>query len=103
MPNIAAMKRYIFMLSVLTAIAVSGSAKAACYADYKAKRDNPLRLHYGVVKLPDAVCGNAAAARTEIETRLLVNKWQLLNVLSVFTSDGLENRKESAGKFFLRF
>ncbi|HGG65793.1 MAG TPA: hypothetical protein ENK34_14610, partial [Rhodobacteraceae bacterium] len=28
------------------------AADAACYADYKAKRDNPLKLHYGVVELP---------------------------------------------------
>ncbi len=97
------MKRYIFMLSVLTAIAISGSAKAACYADYKAKRDNPLRLHYGVIELPDAVCGDTATASDEIKTRLLANKWQLLNVLSVFDTDGLENRKDSAGEFFLRF
>ncbi len=97
------MKRYIFMLVALTALAVSGSAKAACYADYKAKRDNPLRLHYGIIELPDAVCDNESESRADIKTRLRTGGWELLNVVSVFGADQLENRKESAGKFFLRF
>ncbi len=91
------------MLVILTALAASGSADAACYGDYKAKRDKPLRLHYGVIELPDAVCGDAKLAQAEIKARIAVEKWRLLNVLSIFGSEGLENRKESAGKFFLRF
>jgi len=91
------------MLAVLTAFATAGSAQAACYADYKAKRDNPLRLHYGVMEIPGAACDDAALARVEIEKRLAAEKWRLLNVMSVFGADGLENRKESAGQFFLRF
>jgi len=97
------MKRCIFMLATLTALAISGSAEAACYADYKAKRDNPLRLHYGVIELPDAVCADVAQATAEIRARLASDTWQLLNVLSVFDADGLDNRKKSAGKYFLRF
>ena len=96
-------KRFLTMLIVLTALASAGTADAACFADYKAKRDNPLRLHYGVIELPDAICGNAEKTRAEIKARIGVANWRLLNVLSVFGADGLENRKESAGKFFLRF
>jgi hypothetical protein len=29
-------------------LAAAQPAAAACYADYKAKQDAPLRLHYGV-------------------------------------------------------
>ena len=96
-------KRYIYMLAILTAFAATGSAKAACYADYKAKRDNPLRLHYGIIELPDAICGDAEREKQEITTRLGNSNWQLLNILSVFAPEELENRKESAGEFFLRF
>lgn len=96
-------KRYIFMLVTLTVLAASGTADAACYADYKAKRDKPLRLHYGVIELPDVVCGDTAQTRAEIKTRIKIDGWKLLNVLSVFDADELENRKESAGEFFLRF
>ena len=97
------MKRYIYMLVTLTALAVSGSAKAACYADYKAKQDDPLRLHYGVIELPDAFCADQADLPGEVAKRLLVEHWTMLTVLSIFGDEGLENRKESAGEFFLRF
>lgn len=96
-------KRFIYMLAILTALATAGTAKAACYADYKAKRDNPLRLHYGIIELPDAICGDDARTKADIQTRLATAQWQLLNVLSVFGAEGLENRKVSAGEFFLRF
>jgi hypothetical protein len=29
--------------------------------------------------------------------------WQLLNVLSVFDESGLEERKDSAGEYYLRY
>ena len=78
-------------------------ASAACYADYKAKRDNPLRLHYGVIELPDAACADPEFARAEIARRIAEGNWKLLNVLAIFDENGLENRRESAGEFFLRF
>lgn len=96
-------KRILFMIAALTILAASGSAEAACYADYKAKRDNPLQLHYGVIEIPDAVCSDTAAATPEIAKILTSENWQLLRVLSVFGAAGLENRKESAGNFYLRF
>ena len=49
------------------------------------------------------MCQDAVQSRAEIETRIEPDGWQLLNVLSVFGADELENRKESAGEFFLRF
>lgn len=79
------------------------AADAACYADYKAKRDNPLKLHYGVVELPDAACGSLTAAAANIAPRLAANGWVLLNVLSIFNADGLAQRKESAGEYYLRY
>ncbi len=77
------------------------AAQAACYADYKAKQDNPLRLHYGVA----AVSGDCtvAAAERQLGARLDSNGWQLLNVLGVFDDAGLDERKDSAGEFFLRY
>jgi hypothetical protein len=86
----------------LSLIAVAASADAACYADYKAKTDNPLRLHYGVIQLPDTAC-SVGAARGIIAGRIAADGWQLLNVLSVFDDSGLAERKASAGPFFLRY
>ncbi|NSX53375.1 hypothetical protein [Parasulfitobacter algicola] len=77
-------------------------AQAACFADYKAKQDNPLRLHYGVAEISGGNC-TAQAAKRQLDDRLQDRGWQLLNVLSVFDEQGLSERKESAGEFFLRF
>lgn len=76
-------------------------AAGECYADYKAKRDSPLQLHYGVMQL-NGDC-TRASARGEVSARLDRAGWTLLNVLSVFDGSGLGKRKASAGKFYLRF
>ena len=77
------------------------AAQAACYADYKAKQDNPLRLHYGVAEVRDDC--TVASAERQLNGRLGDNGWQLLNVLDVFDDAGLDERKDSAGEYFLRF
>jgi len=74
---------------------------AECYADYKAKRDSPLQLHYGVMQLSGGC--SKASARGEVAARLSQGGWTLLRVLSVFDESGLSERKASAGKFYLRF
>lgn len=76
-------------------------AQAACYADYKAKQDNPLRLHYGVAEVRGD-CSVASAER-QLQGRLASSGWELLNVLGVFEDAGLDDRKDSAGEYFLRF
>lgn len=89
------------LLSTLAVMVLSGAAQAACYADYKAKRDGPLRLHYGVVAIPGPC--TAADAATYLTPLLGADGWQLLNVLSVFDDTGLAERRDSAGTFFLRY
>ncbi len=96
------MKKTLALLAVLATI-VAQPAAAACYADYKAKRDNPLRLHYGVIELGDAVCSDIDAARADIAQRIGSGGWKLLSVLAIFGADGLTEREASAGKFYLRF
>ncbi|WP_372837510.1 hypothetical protein [Phaeovulum sp.] len=90
------------ILTLLLALAVS-PANAACYADYKAKRDDPLRLQYGVAQLPDAACGSVSDAAAALAPRLAQNGWTLLNILSIFGPEGLDQRKESAGANYLRY
>jgi len=90
-------------ISILTAalLLLALPAHAQCYADYKAKQDNPLRLHYGVVRL-QGPC-SASAARSEIAARIASEGWTLLNIVSVFGPEGLNERKDSAGPYFLRY
>jgi hypothetical protein len=87
----------------LTCLAVLAATPAqACYADYRAKMDNPLRLHYGVIALPDTAC-TMDAARPIIATRLAAAGWDLLQIISIFGPDDLATRRSDAGSYFLRF
>ena len=96
------MKQMSLILAAALMVSLAQPAAAAgCYADYKAKQDNPLRLHYGVAQINGAC--NAASARVELGARLAANGWILLNVLSVFDDEGLAQRKKSAGPNYLRF
>ena len=88
-------------LSLAVSLALSGAAHAQCFADYKAKQDNPLRLHYGVAQVSGACSpGNAAQ---QLGPRLAAQGWTLLQVQSVFGPEGLDQRKASAGQYYLRF
>ncbi len=92
-----------FRLVLAAALALAAlPASAQCFADYKAKKDNPLRLQYGVMKIPESAC-DPGAAEAVVAGRLADAGWTLLNVLSVFGPEGLEERKDNAGKYFLRY
>ena len=93
------MKRIV--LSLVLICATAGAAAVYCFADYKAKQDDPLRLHYGVVQISGA--SNAANARAQLQNRLARGGWTLLQVMSVFGPEGLNQRKDSAGQYYLRF
>jgi len=58
------------------------AASAACVAEYKAKRDNPLRLDYGTVTVPGNTC-TKAAVRSAVRAQLASKGWTLLSILSV--------------------
>ena len=78
-------------------------AHADCYVDFKAKRDDPLKLAYGVAQVSDAACGNRKAEHGELAPRLQAAGWTLLKIVSNFGPEGLDQRKASAGDFFLRY
>lgn len=98
------MKKLIQTALVALVLSLMASASsAACYADYKAKQDNPLRLHYGVIKLPDSACSDRNRAAALVAKRIGSASWKLLGIISLFDESGLDQRKTSAGQFFLRF
>jgi hypothetical protein len=90
------MKQLILTLAALIALTVP--AYGACYVDYKAKKDDPLRLHYGVAEV---ACGGDANG--ELADRLAANGWTLLAIVSSFDETGLAEREASAANYFLRF
>ena len=101
--SLIVMKHILLSLAAAGLLALSApSAQAAeCFADYKAKQENPLRLHYGVAQV-SGDCSRASA-QDQLTDRLAANGWTLLTIVSVFGKDGLNQRKASAGPNFLRF
>jgi hypothetical protein len=88
--------------ALLATFAAPNAALAAeCYADYKAKKDTPLRLHYGVIDLNNGC--DAGSAKQEVAARIGKDGWTLLNVLSVFDASELSGKEDSAGQFYLRY
>ncbi len=95
--------RTLLLAAATAAAALTASpALAECYADYRAKMDNPLRLHYGILELPANACSVGAAAPV-IASRIAQGGWELLQVVSVFDESGLTSRRADAGDYFLRF
>ncbi|MGR3467023.1 MAG: hypothetical protein ACU0CI_04030 [Shimia sp.] len=86
---------------ILIATLAAGAAQAACYADYKAKRDNPLQLHYGVAEIAGP-CTEANAA-AQLPPRLATDGWELLSIVSLFDEAALPEKEENAADFFLRY
>ena len=91
------------LLALALALGLAAQAHAECYVDYKAKRDHPLKLAYGVAQVSDAVCGDRKGERAELAPRLQAEGWTLLKIVSNFGPEGLAQRKASAGDFFLRY
>ncbi|MEX0286898.1 MAG: hypothetical protein AB3N23_20020 [Paracoccaceae bacterium] len=91
--------RLIMLVGMLSGVALSASAE--CYADYKAKQDAPLRLHYGIAQI-QGPCSAGAAAQ-ELAPRLARGGWTLLTVMSVFGPEGLSQRRGDAGPNYLRY
>lgn len=89
---------------IIALVMAAGTAQAACFVDYKAKKDNPLRLHYGVMQVGEAACNQGPrAAAPDVARRLQAGGWTLLNVVSAFRDSGLNQRRDSAAEYFLRF
>ena len=76
------MKKLIISTVVTLAVTFGAqAANAACYAEYKAKRDNPLELFYDVAQV-GGKCTIAAATQS-LKKKLAKQGLTLLKVLSV--------------------
>ena len=96
------MKRVVLCAFLVLAM-LGSAANAACFADYKASRDNPLKLHYGVIRIDTSPCAMSEQAKQQVARRLQAAGWKLLQLRSVFDDSGLAQRKKDAGQYFLRF
>lgn len=88
------------ILVAMVLVLGAAAADAACLVEYKAKRDGPLRLHYGIIELADAECANPAAA---VAGRIAADGWELLTVMGQLTPEQAAQRRSDAGPFYLRY
>lgn len=100
-PILGRMTKAHAIIALTLTLLLAAPAHAACFADYKARRDNPLELHYGVAEI-GGPC-TRANAEDHLRGRLARDGWRLLNVLQVFDESGLNSRRGAAGAFFLRY
>lgn len=95
-------KRTFLLIAIL--VALPFAAHAACYADYRAKQDNPLRFHYGVVKVSNGSCPSGGQVRSDVAGRIARDGWQLVGILGIFGDEGLnDKRRADAGGYYLRY
>ncbi|TVP72449.1 MAG: hypothetical protein EA339_06645 [Rhodobacteraceae bacterium] len=91
------MKTTLRTLALLTGLALASQASAQCYADFKAKQDNPLRLQYGIIELPDSACGSREAAARYAGPVITRSGWTLLQIESIFGASEFQSRSAHAG------
>ncbi|SMX40870.1 hypothetical protein [Maliponia aquimaris] len=89
-------------LLLVLALALPGAAAADCYVSYKAKQDQPLRLHYGVLVIGGS-CPSGGQAANIAASRLASGGWTLLNVVRMSTSPPSSSERANAGQFYLRY
>ncbi len=96
------MKNVSLLSAILMVTALAGQASAQCFADYKAKQDNPLRLQYGIIELPASACGSRAAAQAHADPVIAASGWTLLQIESIFDATEFQRRRANAGAIHLR-
>ena len=77
------MKPRVLTVLTLAACLAAGTADAACQVQYKAKRDNPLKLDFGTASLPDDACASNDAAAAALAPQLAAKGWTLLAIVSI--------------------
>ena len=89
------------MLAFILTLSSTPLLAAECLFAYKAKRDNPLQLHYGVMAI-NGQC-DLASVKQEVAQRLEANGWALLVLLEQLPPSKVDEYKETAGAYFLRY
>ncbi|WP_299923032.1 hypothetical protein [uncultured Pelagimonas sp.] len=91
-----------FIAPLLIALALPTGAMADCFVEYKAKKDNPLRLHYGILSLQGS-CPSAGQAAGLASRRVSAGGWTLLNVVGLSQNPPSGAKKANAGEYYLRY
>ena len=90
------MKQIMTIAVFILSLSLAGQASAQCYADFKAKQDNPLRLQYGIVELPQSACTSRQAAQDYASRVIAQTGWTLLQIESIFGPSEFNSRSAHA-------
>ncbi len=94
----SALSRFLTAALLVFALALPSTAAADCYVHYKAKRDRPYGLHYGIVQRPS--CPSSPAGT--VMSRISSGGWQLLGIVKVTNSPPTSSERRSAGSHYYR-
>lgn len=98
-----------FATATLAMTGIISPAQAACIVEYKARKGPPLKLHYGVLALPDRACERPGELQRRVQRRIARDGWKLLVILSARKADPariperMKELRKGAGKYFLRY
>jgi len=96
------MRLMTFALALGATLALALPASAACYAEYRASRQNPVQLAYGLAEIRGGAC-NAQAAAQYLQARLAQSGWTLQNVLSTVDSNSAPANAGYTGGHYLSY
>jgi len=100
--KLSVMKQLLIISALFLGMTLAGQASAQCFADYKAKQDNPLRLQYGIVELPRDACGSHEAATEYARPVIAQSGWTLLQIESLFDETEFQRRSANASAIHRR-
>lgn len=72
-----------------------------CFYEYKAKQDDPLRLHVGILQT-NHKCG-ANQAMAELRQRLDAGGWKLIQVVTSFEERPSNEQLQKYGHFIFKY
>ena len=96
------MKQMLALALVMIALALPSQAAADCFVTYKAKKQPPLELHFGVISMSGS-CPDRGTAASETAARIASGGWTLLNVVSLSSTPPSSAERANAGSFYLRY
>jgi hypothetical protein len=96
------MVRVIAAAIFLWGACLSSAAHAEdCFVLYKAKKDNPLKLHLGLMKIDRTCSDDTIEAISRL--RLQPAGWSLLQIVNVSKDIEVEKIKRDLGEYFLKY
>jgi len=96
------MKHALLPALLALSLALPSAAAADCYVSYKAKKEPPLQLHFGVVQVRGD-CPSSSAAASTVARRISSGGWTLLNVVRLSESPPSSSERTDAGAYYLRY